>query len=161
MKKLLLAIAAICAITFSANAQFYATGSIGFNLYSADGVSSSSWHIDPGVGYSFSEKSSAGLYLSLGGVSSSFEWSVNPYYRYTFSSVQNIHFFTDAEFSIGQASKTTHWGVGIVPGVSYTLSERLNLVARIGHIGIEGVDGNTAFRLNLLDSSTFGLEFKF
>lgn len=161
MKKFILTLIAACTIAFSANAQFYLSGSIGFDLSSADGVSTSSWHIDPGFGFKFTQHSAIGLYMSLGGAGSSFEWSANPYYRYTFGNARNFHFFTEAAFKIGQSSQTLIWGIGLVPGLSYTISKKVNVIARIGYLGVNGVQKHTAFRLNVLQSSTIGFEFSF
>ena len=161
MKKFILTLVVACAMAVSANAQFYGSGSVGFDLSSSNGVSSSAWHIAPGFGYSFSEKSSVGLYLELGGAGGSFEWSFNPYYRYRFASVKNISFFADAAFEIGQVEKITEWGIGIAPGISYALSDRMSIVAHVAYLGVQGLDSSTAFRFNILKTSTFGVEFKF
>lgn len=161
MKKIILTLVAACAIAVSANAQFYGSGSVGFDLSSSNGVSSSAWHIAPGFGYNLSEKSSVGLFLVLGGAGGEFEWNFNPYYRYRFASYKNIHFFADGAFKIGQRAKMTEWGIGVVPGISYTLSDRTSIVAHVAYVGLQGIDGSTAFRFNLLKTSTIGVELKF
>lgn len=162
MKKFILTLVAACALAFSANAQFYAGGSIGFNLASSEGVSGSAWHIAPGVGYKFTKVSSAGLYFVFeGGTGGGLDWSVRPYYRFTFANVNNIHFFGAAEFKIGQVSKATQWGIGLIPGIAYSISNKFDILAQIGYIGVQGANKNTAFCFNLLKTAAIGVEFKF
>lgn len=161
MKKLFLSLFAAFAIAFSANAQFYGSGSLGINIVGSSDNFSFGCHLDPGFGYCFNEHSSLGLYLSIGGGGGAFSWSVNPYYRYTFASVSNFHFFGEALVSIGQTAATLDWGIGLVPGVAYSLSKKVDIITRVGYLGVKGLKSNTSFRFNLVDGTSIGVQIKF
>lgn len=160
MKKLILTVVAVFAIAFCANAQFYGGAGFGFNLVTSDGHTSSSLHFTPGVGYTFSERSSAGIYLALD-IAGGTQWTINPYYRFTFASVKNAHFFTEAKLKIGQTRGVTMWGLGLVPGLAFSLTDKLDIVARAGYLGLESVGSSTAFGINILQDNEIGVQFKF
>lgn len=160
MKKLIASIFAVCALAFSANAQFYASGSLGMNISAYEGNSGVTCHLDPGVGYRISEDSSAGLFLSLG-ANSGFEWNLNPYFRYAFANVSDFHFFAEARLSFGQLRKSFSWGAGVFPGVSYSISDNIDLVSHLACIGVQGYEKTAVFRLGIVDAATFGIQFKF
>lgn len=162
MKKLILTLVAACALAFSANAQFFGSASLGFTLNSSSGNSASTLYLAPGFGYNFSPKSAAGLYFALDVAGNSTQWSFNPYYRYTFANVKNAHFFAEAIFKIGQAGKDiTVWGIGARPGMSYSFTDRFDVVAHVGFIGINSIGGTTVFGLSILQNTDFGVQFKF
>ncbi|MCQ2171079.1 MAG: hypothetical protein MJY48_05935 [Bacteroidales bacterium] len=160
MKKLIASIFAVCAIAFTANAQFYFSGSLGLNVNGTKDASSANFHIDPGIGYQMSDATAVGIFLSLGG-GSGFEWSLNPYFRYTFADVSDFHFFADARVSLGQISKTFCWGVGILPGFAYSISNSVDIVTHVACLGVKGYGQTTVFRFNLLDGASVGMQFKF
>lgn len=160
MKKLIASIFAVCALAFSANAQFYASGSLGMNMAASGGAGRVTCHIDPGVGYRISEDSSVGIFLSLG-ANSGFEWSLNPYFRYSFADVSDFHFFAEARLGFGQQSKSFCWGAGVLPGISYSISDNIDLVSHIACIGVWGAGKAAVFQLSIVDAATFGIQFKF
>lgn len=161
MKKLFLSLFAAFAIAFSANAQFYGSGSLGLMIGGRSETFSVACHIDPGFGYQFNSHSSLGMFFSIGGGAGVFTWSVNPYYRYTFASVSNFHFFGEAQASVGQTAAVFNWGIGLVPGVAYSLSSKVDLITRVGYLGVIGVKNNAAFQFSLVDGTSIGVQFKF
>ena len=146
MKKLFLLVALIFA-TFTASAQFYYGGALGFSRNATDNVTTVT--IAPEVGYSFNEK------WSLGGVLD-YEYNFNkgvklnifeisPYLRYTYARVADdkLKFFLDGgigfgvqKVSKGDAGFVYH--IGFKPGVSYSFNEHWSVVAHLGNLGWEG-----------------------
>lgn len=164
MKKFILTLVAACALAFSANAQFYAGGSFGFSLATSGGSNATGWHLAPGVGYQFSERSAAGLYVMI----NSNSVTANPYYRFTFANVRNIKFFVGGVLTLGGttgAGSGFLWGINAVPGIAYAVNSKFDILAHFGSIGISGSKhgeySSTAFCLNLLETAAFGVEFKF
>lgn len=157
MKKLIITLFAILAMTFSAKAQLYVGGSVGLGVVSVSGTSNSSWSLAPEVGYNFSEKIAAGASLELQG--SPVSWTVNPYFRWKFAKVGKATFLSDFMASIGGAGSSLIWGLSANPGVAFELTDKVSLVTRFAAIGITGSGGSTAFQLNLFQTAQIGIFF--
>ena len=106
------------------------------------------------LGYVSENSKVDGVKLSMGGTgekkSPSNEFVIAPYLRYTLISWGNLSVFADAQIEIttgsntveetsgGTTNKTTDestsgFSVAIVPGVSYQLNDKINLVAKLGN----------------------------
>lgn len=170
MKKLILVAVAALAISFSADAKLYLGGTAGFAIQG----STFQGRIAPEVGYSFNDKFAAGGYVFLGGASGTFNWSINPYFRWTFYHFHNFGLFAEGTFGIGTTSykttdpwgetvkgSVTNWEIMAVPGLSYTINGKIQVVGRLGGLGYtrSGDAGNFAFVFNL--APTIGVVYCF
>ena len=173
MKKLILsAIIAISAV-FSANAQFWAGGSIGFTHDEGANM----FGFSPEVGYTFN----GGPWSVAGALDLSFSGGsvvvgLTPYARYTFWNSGVASLFVDgylnfrySKDSYGPAyyddledylddinyaldSDTFRFGIGVKPGIAIALSPKLSLVSHLGNLGL----GLTRY----IDAEETGVDFK-
>lgn len=175
MKKLLLAVSAI-ALSLTANAQFWAGGSLGFNAtnYDYDDAKTQvELSLSPVVGYALNENMDVYLGLSFGSTSNYAGYedqkrsnvSIAPFLRYTFFEIGDFGLFVDGglNFTLNKderpdlldpnttrVDKTKHLFVGLIPGIKYAANEKLTFVAGLGRLG---------FNSTLDYSSTFGFDF--
>lgn len=151
MKKfLLLAVAGVASLC--ASAQVYVGGSVG--AWRNGSAHETQISIMPEVGYTLSEKADIGTtigwsYDHVTGVSTNV-FQVNPYYRYNFYQTGKVKFFLQGGFGVG-VGKTSYsegddsdtaviWNIGITPGVSYAVSDRVTLLAKAGFLGYKGAN---------------------
>ena len=146
MKKLFIAVVAAF-IGFSANAQLYVGGNIGFTSNSDAGRTSVT--ILPEVGYSLDDNMSVGAVLGFQNYAvkdsySSSDVILKPYFRYTFLELGPVKLFADAQLqldfstytpAVGDASKETVFGIGIAPGIAIPVSDNLSFVGHLGRVG--------------------------
>ncbi len=181
MKKLFLMIAA--AITaVSANAQVWMGGSLGFwnNSDATDGDIKTTFNISPEVGYNLSEDWSIAMAFSYefakyDGDLDITGLSVNPYVRYNMVKAGALSLFLDGGFEIGsyeynsdyEDKNYSAWGVGIKPGIAYSLNEDFCLVAHVGFLGYQDCDSKIAnviqrgFGFKFANTLTFGVYYNF
>lgn len=171
MKKLMLA-AAMMVATISASAQVYVGGSLGFESTkeNKDADNLTKFSINPEVGYNLDENWAVGIQLGYSNVEimtdkRESKFTIAPYARYTFAKSGIASFFVDGGISfitLGADTKGSVFGVGICPGVKLAVSNKVDLVAKLGNIGYRsanddavatssfkknefnfGIDGNT------------------
>ncbi len=159
MKKIILA-AFVAVASLSANAQVWVGGEVGYShqrttnngteISKANNVS-----LLPEIGYKLSDKFDVALTIGcahgenganmLGyDVPGNYEYAnafvLNPYLRYTFAKAGDFSFFADGGFSYlnahvcGDDNSANIWQIAIKPGIAYSLSEKVSLVAHIGGI---------------------------
>lgn len=178
MKKIIISILALAAMSISANAQWYAGGGLGFGFNSSNGSSTTSFDIAPEAGYKFNDKCAAGLslefYVLSMGVSGertgAFGFAVNPYFRYNFVQFGPVTLFGDAVVALGttkefasskemsiSSSPAFVWGVNIQPGLAVALNNAWSLVGHIGGIGYTGTKNTGSFQVNLLNQLSIGI----
>ena len=181
MKKILMTIAAAFAAVIM-NAQIYAGGGIGFKSVSYDGESKSEFSIAPEVGYTLDENSAIGITLGYTSYQNDDKaLSVAPYYRYNFAKFGNVSLFADGTLSFRQYTekdgnlaenkdlKTNTFGLGVKPGISVALNDKLSFVTHCGFIGytnektdVDGAKATSTFGLNLNSLNlNFGLYYNF
>jgi hypothetical protein len=150
----------------------------GVAFQSQGDYSATAYGIAPEIGYYVSNKVVVGAVLGIGGVSvkdandNPFSFEISPYVRYFLHQIGNFGFYLQggidfAQLSYGDA-KETNWGIGILPGVAYSLSNHFSLTASFGELGYasskldSAADATNTFGLRL-DASTlkFGLAYKF
>ncbi len=153
MKKFLVS-AVMAVMALGAFAQdWYAGGAFGFWRNSGDNVTS--FQILPEVGFNLSDNLAIGTTV---GYDYSYEDGIkrslvvfNPYVRYAFFKNGNVSIFCDGGVDLGfgkakangQSSDTAvTYGIGLAPGVAYSLSDNFSIVAHVGFIGYRG--GNNA-----------------
>lgn len=151
MRKFLLSIVIACA-AFSAQAQVYVGGELGFwRDYDAN---ETSLKILPEVGYNLDEKWSVGTVIGYGyNYDNGFKTNafvIAPYARYTFAKLGPVNLFLDGGFGFstfkvkadgGKSSDAQNaWEVGVKPGISVNLTEKLSFVSHIGFLGWRDAD---------------------
>lgn len=159
MKKLLLTILAVAAISFTANAQLYVGGNVGFGVTASDGGSATAWELSPEVGYNFNDSIAAGVALTFAG--SPFSFSVDPYFRWYFAKAGNAKFLADAILSAGKVSDAFIWGLGVSPGIAFNINNRWSVVSHLAFIGYEGAKSGGAFTFSLLNNTRIGFFYNF
>lgn len=180
MKKFLLT-AMVAVFALAANAQVWVGGSIGAGTSktTADGmkdVKTNKVTIAPTIGYTLDENWDIAAEISCkhedenGGASSN-TFGFAPYARYKYFKIGKFAAFADGGFSYankhtcGASESENIWGIGIAPGVSYDLNNKISIDARLGGIGWEfskygDVKTNT-FGFNLDNELKLGIYFKF
>jgi Outer membrane protein beta-barrel domain len=125
-----------------------------------NGDSKLSWNFAPEVGYYLSDNLAIGLSLGIGSssitspisatankVTSSSTWAVSPFARYSIAKTGNFSFFGEGNLTIGggssqvtsgsttlQGPATSTFGIGVQPGISYDLSDKVSLIAKMGGV---------------------------
>lgn len=158
MKKfLLLALVAVMGLGVSAqDSKWYAGGQLTFGrtTQSASGVKSTQVTVLPEVGYNVSDNFAVGAvagvsYRKSGGEEKTV-FKVNPYARYTYYSYDRVNLFVDGgvDLGIGRADGSTavEYGIGLRPGVSFSINDKFSLVAHVGFLGYQG--GNKPAKRN-------------
>jgi hypothetical protein len=166
MKKLFM-IAALAVSTLAASAQVYLGGSLGFEsvkpVKGAD--ASSTFSFKPEVGYNFDESWAVGVQLGFTTTNANEYgaktddnvnvFSIAPYVRYTFAKTGIASFFVDGGFGFdiyGGDADGNVFGIGVRPGVSFAISEKVSVVSKLGYLGYkkynDDLGGGSAFGLN-------------
>lgn len=177
MKKILLA-AFVAVASLSANAQVWVGGNLGLSTSktSYDGTTRSKDNavtIAPEIGYKYSDNLDFAVKLEYShtdgeGEASTNGFSINPYVRYTCFTSGKFSVFVDGGFSYemshesGVEKNKNTWGIGIKPGIAYSLTDKVGLVAHIGKgLGWEyinqGDEKTNKFGLDLTNRVTFGV----
>lgn len=179
MKKVLFAIAAMVACV-TANAQLWVSGSASISNQSRwnDDKAATSWKISPLIGYALDDALEVGLGLHLYGYgkddNSEFDFGIAPFARYTLLSegdfsmfVQGfVEFYSNSEKNPDLKGK--NFGLGIEPGIKYTLTDNFAIVATFGGLTYYHYDltefGNrrqNEYYCGLFSTLNFGLVYSF
>ena len=136
MKKTVFSLLVVLATLFSANAQFYAGGSLGITS-SSNANPKSAFEISPEVGYYINEKFDIGLGLGFSKqkTQNDYEytsWSVAPYARYSFYQLKNFEVIGKGSVAFsGTGNSGTTIGVNISPILAYNLTEKIVLFTNL------------------------------
>ena len=179
MKKLFLLIA-VAVVTLTASAQVYVGGEVSFWREWQNAANKTTFSIMPEIGYNLDENWAIGTTLGYdyqyekGVKYNAFE--VAPYARYTFAKLGNVNLFVDGGFGFatykykhnGVSSDSQNaWSVGLKPGLSVNLTEKLSFIAHVGFLGYRDADeapifGQNGFGFNLDGNAlSFGLYYNF
>ena len=160
MKKLFLLFAAVV-VSLTAGAQMYVGGEAGFWREWQKGANMTDFSIKPEVGYNLNENWAIGMAFGYeyeywdGKKMNTFE--VAPYVRYTYAKLGPVNLFLDGGFGFstfkikekGVSSDAQNaWSVGLKPGLSVNLTEKLSFIAHFGSLGYSDADGNNGFGRN-------------
>lgn len=125
---------------------------------------SDNWAIGLGVAFnykSFKENSDADNINTTG-------WGVNPYARYYACKADKFSFYLQGGFhyasnKVKDQDAKNQWGINIVPGVAYNLSEKFAINATFGKVGYNDYDNDhTSFGIDLnMSTLLFGLTYTF
>ena len=182
MKKFILA-AVMMVASLAASAQVYVGGSFGFqSIKPYDGAkTSTSFSIKPEIGYNLDENWAVGIQLGYTSTNANADFektdntiaiiNVAPYARYTFAKTGIASFFVDGgltfDFYTADAEGTV-WGIGIRPGVKLAVSEKVDLIAKLGYLGYASADDKApapfknAFGFGIDNTDLeFGVNFNF
>ena len=183
---------AAVAVAATMNAQVWVGGEVGFTSDHQNGVGTENvFTIKPEIGYSLDEKFDVALAIgythssdkinkNLGGgkfYANAFE--INPYVRYKFVKAGNFFAFIDGGISYAtthysgryqgeKASKNENaFGVSIVPGIAYSVSDKVTLVSHLGeglyfnHAWMKDVYRTNSVGLRLFNGISFGAYYNF
>ena len=156
MKKLVLA-ALVAVASLTANAQFWVGGEVGFNAAktTANGNTqnkSNKFVVAPEVGYKVNDKIDVAVLIGYSHAKNNtlFNYDIDfvnangfeiePYVRYTFAKAGNFSFFADGGFGYALlhesgAKSANAWEIAVKPGIAYSLSDKVSLVAHVGCAG--------------------------
>ena len=183
MKKILMTMVAAFAAV-SMNAQVYVGGSLGFASYDDSNKSHTALKIMPEVGFNLDEDMAVGVALGYTQGSNALAWSLTnpnedlktfsiaPYLRYTFVKLGSVSLFADGRFEYAHidndGAKANGFGLGIVPGLSVNLNDKLSFVSHFGFLGyqqakadVDGAKAQSTFGLDLDNALSFGLYYNF
>lgn len=169
--------------SLAASAQVYVGGSFGFqSIKPYDGAkTSTSFSIKPEIGYNLDENWAVGIQLGYTSTNANAKFekteetigiiNVAPYARYTFAKTGIASFFVDGgltfDFYTADAEGTV-WGIGIRPGVKLAVSEKVDLIAKLGYLGYASADDKApapfknAFGFGIDNTDLeFGVNFNF
>lgn len=185
MKKLFITIAFVAA-AFFAQAQIFVGGSLGFDNTkdpldgSAEKITTIS--VIPTVGYMFADNMGVGADLGMtfekkkdgNGDPKTTDFVIAPYFRYVFAEIDNFKFYGDlkAEMKFGKTKmdgsddyKTSTIAFGVVPGLSYDLTDNISMVATLNilRLGYEeqkdGDDKQKTFGFGVNDNTPLNIGF--
>ncbi|MBO7591196.1 MAG: outer membrane beta-barrel protein [Prevotella sp.] len=173
MKKIMMTLAAV-AVAATMNAQVYVGGTLSFKtadvMVGADKESTTSFIINPEIGYVLDDNWSVGIsfgfgstnlatsdVVNYGGVVSApttttklsdnyTMFAINPYARYTFAKLSMVNFFVDGGLNYTNLNtgsvKVNSFGVNFQPGVAVNLNEKVSFVAKLGKVGYTSSKGD-------------------
>lgn len=168
MKKVFLTLV-LMLTTMLASAQFYVGGGIGYCKTEISNVEASEFTFTPEMGYVINDNWSIGAVLDIDWVKdTSTTIAVSPYARYTFLRAGNFSFFADGVLQLGSidpkdGESQTYWGIGVKPGIDYSLTKNFSITAHIGWLGhhdYKDYGETTAITINGNDLS-FSLSYNF
>ena len=162
MKKLLISLIGAL-VTIAMSAQTYVGGGLSFSSYDDASIDCkvTMITISPEVGYKLNDKWSIGTtfdfeYAQLDNTDAT-GFNIAPYARYNFFKVGAVTFFADAAVEIGGikadgCDNMSAWAIGIEPGITYDVNDKISLIARTGMLGYfdtEDVDGKKGFKFDI------------
>ena len=140
MKKILMTLAAAF-VAVSMSAQVYVGGTANLNTHGSD---SKSYTIAPEIGYQMDDQLGVGIKLGYGYTKndpapSKSTISVNPYLRYNFVEIGKVKVFVDggvyfSTSKVKDADADNNFGINVVPGISYNITDKISIAAHANSI---------------------------
>jgi opacity protein-like surface antigen len=140
MKKILMTLAAAF-VAVSMSAQVYVGGTANLNTHGSD---SKTYSIAPEIGYQLDNQLGVGIKLGYGYTKnaptpSTTTLSVNPYLRYNFVEVGKVKVFVDGGIYFAtskqkEADANNMFGINVIPGISYNLTNKISIAAHANPI---------------------------
>ena len=134
MKKLFLLIA-VAVVTLTASAQVYVGGEVSFWREWQNAANKTTFSIMPEIGYNLDENWAIGTTLG-------YDYQYEKGVKYNaFAKLGNVNLFVDGGFGFatykykhnGVSSDSQNaWSVGLKPGLSVNLTEKLSFIAHVG-----------------------------
>ena len=173
MKKIF-AVALVAMMTLAANAQVYVGGSLGYkaNKATEDASTVNTFTFAPEIGYNLSEKRSIGLGIDFTSKDvedfTSTAMGVDVYGRYNYLTTGMATLFVEGGvgFTAYNHDRGNNFSLGIRPGISVALSDKLSLVAKTGVLGYskdsDKLGGGSSFGIGVDNSDlSLGLFYNF
>ena len=158
MKKIIISLVVAALAAFSANAQWWAGGSIGYSY--SGGVNSVTFA--PEVGYNINDSWTVAGALNFNTRGNDFSFTFTPYARFSFWQSGIVSLFVDGGLcggvnhdGIGNTSYAV-FGLGARPGIALALNEKLCFVTHLGFLGWEMVGNNNSFGIGI-DGNVVGV----
>jgi len=173
MKKLFLT-AVLAVVTLTASAQVYVGGELGF--WRDWDANKTEFTLAPEVGYNLSDKWAVGLEFMYNHDYDGHKRNtvgIAPYARFTYAKWGPVNLFLDGGFLFAASkvkdtdSSSNAWNVGIKPGLSVDLTEKLSFITHVGFLGYQDADDSygafkRGFGFDLKGHSlTFGINYNF
>ncbi len=145
MKKIIL-VAVLALVAFSANAQFYVGGQVGFST----GNNRTDFDVLPEVGYVLNETMAVGAVVgfdldALKDTYTDFGFTLAPYFRYNLLELGPATLFVDAQLQLtfwsnknlvaDTKTNDSSVGIGVSPGLAIPFTDNLSFVAHLGRVG--------------------------
>lgn len=169
MKKILISLAFLFTMVLTANAQFYAGGSLGLHANKGN----CEFTISPEVGYTFQNNTGVGCVFDFAydKATKVTGFGVNPYFEYDFCTISDkFTFYTHTYLHYAMASAPDMltdytYGVSLHPGVIWSVTDHWSAAFYLGGIeymwnqpgGTEFKDGYGDFNLGLSTSVPFAI----
>jgi len=184
MKKIF-AVALVAMMTMTVNAQVYVGGGVGFQTTSQDGNSETFFKLVPEIGYNLDENWAVGIAVGYGEHKTTLKsgnlkttakvkaFEIAPYARYTFAKFDKVNLFVDGTVDYlhtdNAGDKNNTFSIGLKPGVTVNLNDKLSFVAHAGFLGYqnskddyEGAKAANTFGFDLDGSNlSFGVCYNF
>lgn len=177
---------AAVAVAATMNAQVWVGGELGFAASHVNGSDNTdkTLTIAPEIGYNLSDNWSVAVALGYSYASSqaianlgSFDnvntYAIKPYARYTFVKSGNFSAFVDGGINYatihvkGADNNFNQFGVSVVPGLAYAVSDKVTLVSHLGsglyynHTWMKDFAHVNDYGLNLFNGISFGAYYNF
>lgn len=117
--------------SFALKSQIYAGGTFSVLNYSG----SKQIIIAPELGYNINKKWSIAGTFSYYHLSGANEFAFTPYARFHFFEKNMFSLFIDGGIDMYLSDPKLYWGVGLMPGMSLKITDRLSLVSKYGFLG--------------------------
>lgn len=172
MKKYLLT-AMVALMSLTASAQVYVGGELGF--WRNPDANTTQFQLSPEIGYNLSQDWALGLNLSYAynyrnGVDAN-TVAVAPYARYSYAQWGPVRLFVDGGFGfksikIDDADAVNGWEIGLRPGLSVSVTDKLNFISHVGFLGYRDTEeiGGEGHGFGFFLSGqelTFGIQYNF
>ncbi len=162
MKKVIMTLAFAAAAVVGANAQFLIGGNVGFEYDKTENVTTTEdktigFEIAPKLGYQLNENMSVGAYVGFGytkndwkntvagvttkGDTKTTNFNIAPYFRYNCLNFGKFTVAAEAQLGFGYSktadvSKTTAFGIQVVPFLVYNLNENWSIEAGLNFLDL-------------------------
>jgi hypothetical protein len=145
MKRIVLVLLVLAGFCVNANAQFFATGTLGFN-YRNDAFS---MKVLPGAGYEFNDRWAVGAEIGVRYAAKHARGLINPYLRFNFWNNEKVFLDLKAASDIDFGKHYTNVFAGLKPSLRYAVNDQLQLAVDMGALGVDINDGEVSPALGL------------
>lgn len=133
MKRLVLVLLVLAGFCVNANAQFFVSGTLGFN-YRNDVFS---MKVLPGVGYELNDRWAVAAEGGFSLYDGDFTGLLNPYVRFNFWTNDKLFLDAKAKSEIRFGDGFVNTFVGLAPSIRYAVNDHWQLSADMGALGVD------------------------
>ncbi|MCM1108862.1 MAG: porin family protein [Clostridium sp.] len=188
MKKIVMTLLAILAMSTAAKAQFRVGDNFSFWYENGDGPAVTSFTLAPEFAYELNKKWEVGGQLGISvaganvdGKDNALAFSVTPYGRYTFYRTGKLSLYCDGLMNIAAGNATESdlqtgtgadnsevaFAIGLRPGAAYRINDHWGMQASLGFLGFSANDSRVAggfrpgFGVSLTNTLSLGVFYHF